>query len=77
NPIESLRRSDVGLTASVKDRRLSDEEIKTVWNILPELKYRQQLIMKFLNMTGCRSTEIRTARWEWFDFHEQTWTIPA
>lgn len=28
NPIESLRRSDVGLTASVKDRRLSDEEIK-------------------------------------------------
>lgn len=77
NPIESLRRSDVGLTASVKDRRLSDEEIKTVWNILPELKYRQQLIMKFLIMTGCRSTEIRTARWEWFDFHEQTWTIPA
>lgn len=77
NPIESLRRSDVGLTASVKDRRLSDEEIKTVWNILPEMKYRQQLIMKFLIMTGCRSTEIRTARWEWFDFHEQTWTIPA
>ncbi|WP_142907405.1 tyrosine-type recombinase/integrase, partial [Klebsiella pneumoniae] len=71
------RRSDVGLTASVKDRRLSDEEIKTVWNILPEMKYRQQLIMKFLIMTGCRSTEIRTARWEWFDFHEQTWTIPA
>ena len=77
NPIESLRRSDVGLTAAVKDRRLSDNEIITLWNALPEMKYRQQLIMKFLIMTGCRSTEIRTAKWEWFDFKEQTWTIPA
>ena len=77
NPIESLRRSDVGITAAVKDRRLSDEEIKTVWNALPEMKSRQQLIMKFLILTGCRSTEIRTAKWEWFDFKERTWTIPA
>lgn len=77
NPIENLRRSDVGLTAGVKDRRLSDEEIKTVWHVLPEMKDRQQLIMKFLIMTGCRSTEIRTAKWEWFDFKEKTWTIPA
>lgn len=77
NPIESLRRSDVGLAAAVRDRKLSDDEIKTVWNTLPELKERQQLIMKFLIMTGCRSTEIRTAKWEWFDFNENTWTIPA
>ena len=35
------------------------------------------MIMKFLIMTGCRSTEIRTAKWEWFDFKEKTWTIPA
>lgn len=77
NPIESLRRSDVGITAAVKDRRLSDEEIKTVWNALPGMKSRQQLIMKFLMLTGCRSTEIRIAKWEWFDFRERTWTIPA
>lgn len=77
NPIESLRCSDVGLAAAAKDRRLSDEEIKTVWNALSDMKDRQQLIMKFLIMTGCRSTEIRTAKWEWFDFQEKTWTIPA
>ncbi len=40
NPIESLRRSDVGLTAAVNDRRLSDDEIITVWNVLPEMKHR-------------------------------------
>ncbi len=67
----------MGLTAAVKDRRLSDEEIKTVWNALPEMRERQQLIMKFLILTGCRSTEIRTAKWEWFDLMDQTWTIPA
>ncbi|CAH5260085.1 phage integrase family site-specific recombinase [Klebsiella oxytoca] len=44
NSIESLRRADVGLTAAVKERWLSDEEIKTVWNALPEMKHRQQLI---------------------------------
>ncbi len=64
NPIESLRRSD-GAHCAVKDRRLSDEEIKTVWNALPEMRERQQLIAKFLILTGCRSTEIRTAKWEW------------
>ncbi|EUC86247.1 integrase family protein [Klebsiella oxytoca KA-2] len=77
NSIESLRRADVGLTAAVKECWLSDEEIKTVWNALPEMKHRQQLIMTFLIMTGCHSTEIRTAKWEWFDFQEGTWTIPA
>ena len=77
NSIESLRRADVGLTAAVKERWLSDEEIKTVWNALPEMKHRQKLIMTFQIIPGCHSTEIRTAKWEWFDFQEGTWTIPA
>ncbi len=77
NPVETLRRSDVGLTAASKDRILSDEEIKIVWSTLPELAHRQMMIVKFLLMTGCRSAEIRTAKWEWFDFNEGTWTIPA
>jgi integrase len=28
-------------------------------------------------MTGCRSTEIRTAKWEWFNYKEKTWTVPG
>lgn len=77
NPIENMRHSGVGLTAAVKDRKLSDEESKAVWNALSEMKDRQQLIMRFLILTGCRSTEIRTAKWEWFDFQNKTWTMPA
>lgn len=47
NPIENLRHSGVGLTAAVKDRKLSDEESKAVWNALSEMKDRQQLIMSY------------------------------
>lgn len=77
NPIENLRRSDVGLTAAARERRLSDEEIKTVWNALNGMTERQTLIMKFLMLTGCRSSEIRKAKWDWFDFSDDTWTIPG
>ncbi|EKO5642349.1 tyrosine-type recombinase/integrase [Escherichia coli] len=77
NPLESLRRSDVGMAAATRDRKLSDEEIKIVWSALSDMGERQKLVVKFLLMTGCRTAEIRTARWEWFDFNENTWTVPA
>ncbi|EKL7003937.1 tyrosine-type recombinase/integrase, partial [Escherichia coli] len=34
NPLESLRKSDVGIAAKMKERRLSDSEIKQVWDTL-------------------------------------------
>lgn len=77
NPLESLKRSDVGLTAAMKDRKLSDDEIKVLWYALEGMPASQQLVIRFLLMTGCRTTEIRTAKWEWFDYKEKTWTIPA
>lgn len=77
NPLESLKRSDVGLTAAMKDRKLSDDEIKVLWYALEEMPASQQLVIRFLLMTGCRTAEIRTAKWEWFDYKEKTWTIPA
>jgi len=77
NPIESLKRSDVGLTAAMKDRKLSDDEIRVLWNALDGMPPSQQLVIRFLLLTGCRSTEIRTAKWEWFDYKEKTWTVPA
>ncbi len=77
NPIESLRRSDVGLTAAMKDRKLSDDEIRVLWHALDDMPPSQQLVIRFLLLTGCRSAEIRTAKWEWFDYKEKTWTVPA
>lgn len=77
NPLESLRRSDVALSASKKDRKLSDDEIRVLWNALDDMPPSQQLVIRFLLLTGCRSTEIRTAKWDWFNYKEKTWTVAA
>ncbi|WP_210492794.1 tyrosine-type recombinase/integrase [Pantoea ananatis] len=77
NPLSDLRRSDVGMAAAMRDRKLSDNELRTVWNSLDDMQVRQQIVMRFLILTGCRSTEIRTSKWEWFDFEAKTWTVPA
>lgn len=77
NPLESLKRSDVGMAAAMKDRKLSDEELRVLWNALDDMPARQQIVMRFLIITGCRSTEIRTSKWEWFDYRAKTWTVPA
>lgn len=77
NPLESLRRSDVGIAAKMKERRLSDEEIKVVWDALFALPPSQQLVIRFMLLTGCRAAEIRKSRWDWYNFNEKTWTVPA
>lgn len=77
NPLESLRRSDVGIAAKMKERRLSDEEIKVVWDALFALPPSQQLVIRFMILTGCRAAEIRKSRWDWYNFNEKTWTVPA
>lgn len=77
NPLAELRGSDVAVKAAMKDRVLSDDEIKTIWESLDGLPSRQQIVLKFLMITGCRSTEIRTAKWEWFNYKERTWTVPG
>ena len=28
-------------------------------------------------LTGCRAAEIRKSRWDWYNFNEKTWTVPA
>ncbi|HAJ6812204.1 tyrosine-type recombinase/integrase [Escherichia coli] len=77
NPLESLRRSDVGMASKMKERRLSDDEIKIVWDALFSMPPSQQLVIRFMLLTGCRAAEIRKSKWEWFDLNDKTWTVPA
>lgn len=77
NPLESLRRSDVGLASKMKERRLADDEIKIVWDALFSMPPSQQLVIRFMLLTGCRAAEIRKSKWEWFDLNDKTWTVPA
>ena len=77
NPLESLRRSDVGMASKMKERRLSYDEIKIVWDALFSMPPSQQLVIRFMLLTGCRAAEIRKSKWEWFDLNDKTWTVPA
>lgn len=77
NPVESLRKSDVGMASKLRDRRLYDHEIKKLWDTLFSMPPSQQMVIRFMLLTGCRAAEIRKAKWDWFEFGEKTWTVPA
>ncbi|ADU69479.1 site-specific integrase [Pantoea sp. At-9b] len=78
NPLENLVPSDVGQKPKIKDRKLSADELRTVYDWL---RFRQgaeaKFLVRFIMLTGCRTSEIRQATWDWFDLENQIWTIPA
>lgn len=77
NPLEALEPKDVGAAPSRKTRYLSDKEMRQVWQWLDTRQTDEaRLIIRFTMLTGCRTAEIRRAKWDWFDFEGDTWTVP-
>lgn len=77
NPLEGLEPKDVGIAPSRRKRYLSDREMKQVWDWLDgHMTDEPRLMIRFMMLTGCRTAEIRRAKWEWFDFEDNTWTVP-
>ncbi|MBC3251254.1 tyrosine-type recombinase/integrase [Serratia fonticola] len=77
NPLEGLEPKDVGIAPSRRKRYLSDREMKQVWSWLDDhMTDEPRLMIRFMMLTGCRTAEIRCAKWEWFDFEDNTWTVP-
>ncbi|WP_273872348.1 tyrosine-type recombinase/integrase [Serratia odorifera] len=77
NPLEGLEPKDVGIAPSRRKRYLSDREMKQVWDWLDDhMTDEPRLMIRFMMLTGCRTAEIRCAKWEWFDFEDNTWTVP-
>ena len=78
NPLEGMLPSDMGQKPKMKDRVLGADELKTIYDWL---KFRQRpearFLIKFIMLTGCRTAEIRKAKWSWFDLEDKTWTVPA
>lgn len=62
-----------------RDRVLSDEEIKAVWNALPGANLAEQTrdIIRLLFLTGQRSGEVCGIRRSEIDADRAIWTIPA
>jgi len=78
NPLENLVPSDVGQKPKIKNRVLTPAELKTIYDWL---RFRQteeaKFIVRFVMLTGCRTSEIRQATWDWFDLDNALWIIPA
>jgi integrase len=63
-----------------RDRTLSEDEIRTVWQDLNRAAYmskRIRLALKFMLATGQRKGEVISAEWSEFDIDNAVWTIPA
>lgn len=61
-----------------RDRVLSDDELRAVWNVATEQQYPWGPLVRLLILTGQRREEVAQAEWSEFDLAqaEGLWTIP-
>lgn len=48
-------------------KTLTVEDIGRLWNVLDRCAHPSATIIKLLILTGCRVSEIRRAKWDWFE----------
>lgn len=79
NPFVGVMRP--GGDETPRDRKLTDEEIRSVWQGLDDPKFRAtravRLALKLVLVTAQRPGEVAGARWEEIDRAGALWTIPA
>ena len=63
---------------TVRDRWLTDDEIRKMWAVLDDVLVEDNaLIYRLLLATGQRETEVLTMLWDELDFDKGEWLIPA
>lgn len=69
----------IGNRGEVRQRILSDDEIKTFWDKLPDAALAEQTknAYRLLLILGQRRGEVALAEWSEFDIDGGIWTIPA
>lgn len=81
NPAACIRAKDIGGTEKPRDRYLSLEEIKILWQFLDsgdnQMALQTKNAIKIILLTGVRTAELRLATFSEFDFEHSLWTIPA
>lgn len=81
NPASNIRARDIGGLEKPRDRVLSLNEIKLIWSFLDDNKSKISLhikhAIKIMLLTGVRTSELRLAKWDEFNFDKLIWIIPA
>lgn len=80
NPATNIRSRDIGGLEKPRERFLSLEEIKKIWQFLDnghsQMSLQTKSALKIIILTGVRTAEIRLAQWKDIDFNNSLWTIP-
>jgi integrase len=69
-------RVPVPARANERDRVLSDDEMRSVWQACEPLKWPFGPLIKILALTGQRRDEVATMQWSDLDLDVGLWTIP-
>lgn len=81
NPAMDIRARDIGGIEKPRERYLTLNEVKTLWQFLDSEEhgtlFQIRSALKIILLTGVRTGEIRVAKWSEFDFENSLWTIPA
>jgi integrase len=78
SPMVHLKPKDlIGRERGIRDRVLTDDELKAVWNAADKLGYPYGTVCKLLILTGQRLREIAGLSWPEIDLDQKIITIPS
>ena len=77
NPCDRLNATDLIGAREPRDRILTDNELRALWQAAEQLKYPHGPLYRLLVLTGLRLGEVCGARWSEFDLNKREWLIPA
>jgi integrase len=76
SPAERLRALNLIGRKVIRQRVLSDDELREVWEAAEETEYPYGPLFRMLILTGQRKSEVGDARWPEFDLSKREWRIP-
>lgn len=76
NPAAPLRPSKLIGRKVMRQRVLTDDELRALWAASAELDYPYGPLLQMLMLTGQRRSEVAEARWPEFHLGKRLWTIP-
>jgi integrase len=77
SPAERLRPNDIIGKKVIRQRVLTDPELRALWRAAEGMAYPYGPLFRMLALTGQRKSEVAEARWREFDLQKKLWIIPA
>jgi integrase len=77
SPVERLSPKDLIGRREARERTLSDDELRAVWEAAGRMGYPYGPVFRLLILTGQREREVAEMSWSEVDLEKRLWTIPA